>query len=218
MKAKKVLFIAMIALLAVGCTKHTIVADRTLKVGNIYCSDGSVVDPQTYIQEGLDNAAGIIFWVNDTLNTEDKAFVVSLSNARQDIWCDSLTATGVSTSIEAFDGAANTAMLQSFEIKTGAEAPAMKIAVKYNEGIVNWHLPSVRELMEIYNNSAIIGKALQACNGEDFDKVWYWSSTEDNSGGQNKHFYAYIVSLKEGRIQSSYKLEQYHVRPVKAIK
>ena len=36
MNAKKVLLIAIIAaLLATGCTKHTIVADRTLKVGNI---------------------------------------------------------------------------------------------------------------------------------------------------------------------------------------
>lgn len=215
---KILLFIITIFMLNTACTKHTIVTDRSLKVGNIYCTDGSVVDPDTYVKEGLDNAAGIIFWVNDTLNSEDKAMVVSLSNARKDIWCDSLTATGVSTSIAEYNGAANTATLLSFQTRTGSMAPAMNIAVKFNEGIVNWHLPSVAELMEIYKNTSTINKALQACDGEDFDKVWYWSSTEDNSGEQNKNFYAYIVSLKEGRIQASYKLEEYHVRPVKAIK
>lgn len=218
MKAKKVLLVAIIALLATGCTKHTIVADRTLKVGNIYCSDGSVMDPDTYKSEGRDNAAGVIFWVNDTLDTEDKAYIVSLSNARKNIWCDSLVSTGVSTSIDQYDGAANTAMLQTFEVRTSAKAPAMEIAVNFSEGIANWHLPSVKELMEIYRNKAVIKYALQACDGEGFDKVWYWSSTEDNSGEQSKHFNAYIVSLKEGRIQASHKFDSYHIRPVKAIK
>ena len=147
MNAKKVLLVAMIALLATGCTKHTIVADRTLKVGNIYCSDGSVMDPDTYKSEGRDNAAGVIFWVNDTLDTENKAYIVSLSNARKNIWCDSLVSTGVSTLIDQYDGAANTAMLQTFEVRTGAKAPAMKIAVNFSEGIANWHLPSVKELI-----------------------------------------------------------------------
>ena len=142
---KILLFITTFLLLNTACTKHTIGTDRTLKVGNIYCSDGSVVDPDTYIKEGLDNAAGVIFWVNDTLDSEDKAMVVSLSNARKDIWCDSLTATGVSTSILQYNGAANTATLLSFQTKTGSRAPAMNIAVKFNEGIINWHLPSVAQ-------------------------------------------------------------------------
>lgn len=216
---KKILpLIISIILLASSCTKHTLIADRTLKVGNIYCADGSVMDPDTYKSEGRDNAAGVIFWVNDTLDTEDKAFVVSLTNARKDIWCDSLTATGVSTSIDQYNGAANTAMLQTFEVRTGSKAPAMEIAVKFSDGIVNWHLPSVMELMEIYRNRAAIRYALKVCDGEDFNDVWYWSSTEDNSGEQSKNFYAYIVSLEQGRIQASYKLESYHVRPVKAIK
>lgn len=218
MNTKNLLFMTLIILLATGCTKHTIVADRTLKVGNIYCSDGSVIDPETYKMEGHNNAAGVIFWVNDTLDTEDKAYIVSLCDAKKNIWCDSLVSTGVSTSIDQYDGAANTAMLQTFEVRTGAKAPAMEMAVNFSEGIVNWHLPSVKELMEIYYNKAVITNALRACDGEGFDKVWYWSSTEDNSGEQSKHFNAYIVSVKEGRIQASHKFESYYVRPVKAIK
>ncbi len=202
----------------VGCTKHTIIADRTLKVGNIYCSDGSVVDPDTYRAEGKDNAAGVVFWVNDTLDTEDKAYIVSLIDAQKGNWCDTLVSTGVSTSIVENNGAANTAMLQTFEVRAKTKAPAMNIAVNFNDSIINWHLPSVNELMEIYRNRTAIDYALKACNGESFDKVWYWSSTEDNSGEQSKNFNACIVSLKEGRIQASHKFQSYYVRPVKVIK
>lgn len=215
---KIILFTACIALLATGCTKHTTVADRTLKVGNIYCSDGSVMDPDTYKIEGKDNAAGVIFWVNDTLDTEDKAYIVSLIDAENGIWCDTLVSAGVSTSITEYNGAANTAMLQAFEVRAKAKAPAMNIAVNFSDGIINWHLPSVKELMEIYRNREVIDYALKSCNGESFDKVWYWSSTEDNSGEQSKNFNANIVSLKEGRIQASHKFQSYYVRPVKAIK
>lgn len=215
---KLILFAACIALMASGCTKHTFLADRTLKVGNIYCSDGSVMDPDTYKSEGRDNAAGVVFWVNDTLDTEDKAYIVSLIDAEKGIWCDTLVSTGVSTSITEYNGAANTAMLQTFEVRAETRVPAMNIAVYFSDGIINWHLPSVMELMEIYRNRAAIDYALKACNGESFDKVWYWSSTEDGSGEQNKHYNAYIVSLKEGRIHTSLKRQSYYVRPVKAIK
>ena len=62
---KTLLFAAILTVLSTGCVKHTITADRTLKVGNIYCSDGSIVDPNTYKLENHDDASGIIFWVND---------------------------------------------------------------------------------------------------------------------------------------------------------
>ena len=215
---KILLFITSIVLLATSCTKHTLVSDRSLKVGNVYCSDGSVMDPDTYKSDGRDDAAGVIFWVNDTLDTEMKALVVSLNNAQKSTWCDTLAATGVSTSIDEYNGSANTAMLQAFEMRNEVKASAAEIAVAFNEGIINWHLPSVKELMEIYQNRAIIKYALKICGGEDFTKIWYWSSTEDNYGEQNKNFYAYIVSLKEGRIHASHKFESYYVRPVKAIK
>ena len=133
---KLILFAACIALMASGCTKHTFLADRTLKVGNIYCSDGSVMDPDTYKSEGRDNAAGVVFWVNDTLDTENKAYIVSLIDAEKGIWCDTLVSTGVSTSITEYNGAANTAMLQAFEVRAKTRVPAMNIAVYFSDGII----------------------------------------------------------------------------------
>lgn len=214
----KSLFVAILILMVTGCKKHTISSDYSLKVGNVYCSDGSVMDPETYTNEGRNDAVGVVFWVNDTLSTQDKAYIVSLKNERKTIWCDTLISTGVSTSIEQFDGAANTAILQTFEVEKKVDAPAMDIATTYIDGISSWHLPSVKELTEIYKNKTIIYKAFDVCGGESFDKIWYWSSTEDNAGEQSKHFNAYIVSLKEGRIIASHKFDSHFIRPVKVIK
>lgn len=216
---KTLLFAAILTVLSTGCVKHTITADRTLKVGNIYCSDGSILDPNTYKLENHDDASGIIFWVNDGDSIEEKAYIVSLRESYEKLsWCDTLIASGVTTSITAFDGAANTAALQTFIIKRECNAPAMEEAVAYNDGIESWFLPSVGQLMELFNQRELVKQALKACNGQDFDAVWYWTSTEDNSGPENLNYNAYIVSLKEGRIQATNKTLKYKVRPVKAIR
>ena len=94
----------------------------------------------------------------------------------------------------------------------------MEEAVAYNDGIESWFLPSAGQLMEVYKQRELVKLALKACNGEDFNGIWYWTSTEDNSGPENLNYNAYIVSLKEGRIQATNKFLQYKVRPVKAIR
>lgn len=218
-KTIKTMLFAVLMLLCAGCVKHTITTDRTLKVGNIYCSDGSIVDPDTYKHDNSDNAAGIIFWVNEGDSIEEKAYIVSLRESSESMfWADTLIASGVNTSITALDGAANTAALQTFKIKNGCNVPAMEEAVAYNDGIESWFLPSAAQLMEVYKQKDAVKYAMKACNGQDFEAVWYWTSTEDNSGAENLKYNAYIVSLKEGRIQATNKFLWHKVRPVKAIR
>ena len=160
---KKILFhtlmVLIIAVMAVGCKKHTVIdpdpnpIDTLLRVGNIYCKDGRVIDPYTYNAQGMTNAIGVIFWVNDSLDVEDRAYVVSLHDSWPCFWCDTMISTGVSTSITAFDGAANTSTLKTFELRYGHPVYPMRSATQYSdEDVYSWYLPSVAQLTEIFRN------------------------------------------------------------------
>lgn len=229
MRKIMLLSLAMLTLVT-SCKKHTIIEpepnpiDLTMKVGNIYCSDGSIIDPYNYKNEGLTNAVGVIFWVNDSLDVEDKAYIVSRYDAClskvKSIWSDSLVETGVSTSISAMDGAANTTKIISKQLKDGGNYQAKDLAVKYQDQYCkNWYLPSVAQLIELQKNKEAIDYALLCCEGQGFDEeIWYWTSTEDNDGVESKKYNAYIVSLTQGLIHAEYKRNSHAVRPVKTIK
>lgn len=226
---KKILFhtlmVLIIAVMAVGCKKHTVIdpdpnpIDTLLRVGNIYCKDGRVIDPYTYNAQGMTNAIGVIFWVNDSLDVEDRAYVVSLHDSWPCFWCDTMISTGVSTSITAFDGAANTSTLKTFELRYEHPVYPMRSATQYSdEDVYSWYLPSVAQLTEIFRNKDEVYHAFSNCNGDRFNSIWYWSSTEDNDGPESKKYNAYIVTLKEGNIQAASKMDRYAVRPIKTIK
>lgn len=229
MKKTMLLLLAMLTL-ATSCKKHTIIEpepnpmDLTMKVGNIYCSDGSIIDPYNYEYQGLTNAVGIIFWVNDSLDVEDKAYIVSRFDAKESAntscyWSDTLIETGVSTSITAMDGAANTSEIVSFQLKNGGRFKAKDFAVSYHDGdFKNWYLPSAAQLVELYKNREAVTYALERCGGHGFDNIWYWTSTEDNDGDESRKYNTYIVSLAEGHIQAERKTNTHVVRPVKTIK
>ena len=220
---KKIIFtIAAILFIVTSCKKHTILdpSDRTLKIGNIYCDDGSVVDPVTYKETDQNNAVGVIFWVNSVDSTQNKALVVSLDNISGNLqWMDTLADVKVSSSITAFDGEENTNIIQTFSLKNEVSAPASENVIRYKYKDVDcWFLPSVGQLVEIYKQKEILYKSFDVCLGQDFDDVWYWSSNQDNAGDESKKYNAMVVSLTEGKIHASRKMDFHSVRPVKAIK
>lgn len=229
-KTMILLLVSILVYLTTGCKKHTEIEpepnpiDLSLKVGNIYCDDGSAIDPYNYKQLGMTNAVGVIFWVNDSLEVEDKAYIVSLKDAElygQHLcsWSDTLVSTGVSTSISALDGAANTTKIVSFQLENGGYFMAKDFATSYHEGdFKSWYLPSAAQLIQLYLNMEPVTYALECCSGEDFSRVWYWTSTEDNDGSESKKYNACIVSLEEGHIQASLKTNFHNVRPIKTIK
>ncbi len=60
-------------------------------------------------------------------------------------------------------------------------------------------------------------KALDLCDGDLFDNIWYWTSTQ----GTNKDgsiLNAINISLTEGRASETNKLNQFAVRPIITIK
>ena len=221
---KKLVFIITIIIIAIsGCKKHTVIeqSDFSMKLGNIYCSDGSIVDPKTYQRNGLNNGVGVIFWINPNDSIEDKAFVVSLEDLPSCQWMDEneLQSTAVTTLTNSFDGASNTDILQFFMQENEVILKATLEATGYEcQAIKSWYLPSVGQLLEINRNKEIVYESFKACGGQPFDNVWYWSSNEDNAGMQSKLYNAFTVSLTEGRIMALRKSYFAGVRPVKSIK
>jgi hypothetical protein len=141
-----------------------------------------------------------------------------LENIAPAIWSDSLVSvSNVSTRFDAFDGASNTVSLVIFQ--TDRREGAADKAFRYSKnGVTGWFLPSIAQAMEIFANRTKIYNALAAVNGEPFDDVWYWTSTQDNSGGQSARLNAVALSFTQGRAIASYKQNYFAVRPIIAIK
>jgi len=215
---KKIIFAILCTMVLVSCTQHEHIIDVSLRVGNILCADGSMISPQDFAASGK-TAVGVVFWVNDDEDnrTTNRALAVSLENLAPVMWSDSLAnIMGVSTNFTAFDGASNTVAMLLFQ--TGRIEGAADRAFRYSKnGVSGWFLPSVAQAMEIHANRNRIYAALEAVGGQKFEDIWYWTSTQDNSGGQSAMVNAVTLSFTQGRAIASYKREKFAVRPIIAI-
>lgn len=217
---KRILFLSIAIAVFTSCIKHEYTIDTSLKVGNLYCSDGSVISPAAYSTSGK-TAVGVIFWVNNNSNlTTDRALAVSLENLPPVAWAEMLEhINNVSTDLKAFNGASNTASIIIWGNGKGVNTPASIQAYNYaKHGVPSWFLPSVAEALQIYTNKDIIYNALNYCGGEEFNEVWYWTSTQDGTGAETTILNALSISLTEGRATGSGKINTFAVRPIIAIK
>lgn len=215
----KTLYIIAIMVLVTSCTKHEIVADYTFQVGNILCSDGSVVHPAQYSSNKP--AIGVIFWKNDGANPNIKVagYAVSLVDLEAALLIDTnKDIPNVSESEAEFDGAANTAAIYNFALKDTLNCKAVKQTLSFAPGNVSgWFIGSAAQNRAIYTNIAKIYQSFDLVGGEKFDG-WYWSSTEDGAGEDNSKTFALISSLQTGSTTSSSKTSSFKVRPIIAIR
>lgn len=216
---KTLLFFALLAPLLNACNEYEEPIDTTLRVGSIYCSDGSTIVPELFENSGK-TAIGVVFWVKDSKSLDsDLAYAVALD----DIGTEALinTAADVSTVTEsqtAYDGASNTAGLIIFAAGESIEAPAPKLAVLYNpEGVTGWYLPSAAQAKLVNQNLWDVYSSLELVKGVKFSG-WYWTSTEDGGGEQTSQLYAFTAALEEGRLSSALKSKSFKVRPIITIR
>jgi hypothetical protein len=110
------------------------------------------------------------------------------------------------TSISGADGTAiGTGQQNTLDILAGCsdtDSAAYMCDTATIEGYTDWYLPSVDELVEMYNNKTAIG-------GFDFYKR-YWSST------QNTYNTAYNVYFYNGTPNTYGKSDSYNVRPIRS--
>jgi hypothetical protein len=217
---KTFLFIISFLWLLASCQEHEELIDISLKIGNLYCSDGSVINPRSYRESGK-TAVAVIFWVNKNSGlATDKAFAVSLENLPAVAWAELLeNINDVSTDVEALNGASNTASIITWGSEEGVSTPAGSGAYNYaKQGVSGWFLPSMAEAMQIYMNKDAIYDAFKYCDGKEFSNIWYWTSTQDGTGPDTPILNALSVSLTEGRGTGSNKMNIFAVRPIIGIK
>lgn len=214
---KNIFLVFLIIFLFSSCEKEEIT--DSISIGNIYCSDGSTINPANYSGSGK-KAVGVIFWVSPQNNSsEPKALAVGLEDLVPALWADSLIAIkNVSTDLFEFNGVSNTASIVSWGIDESRKTTAITNAYKYSYlGVVGWFVPSFGEAKFLYSQKHTVQSSLSICGGNMLTD-WYWTSTQDGSGSDNSKLNAVAISQSEGNATVSYKLNVFPVRPIIAIK
>ena len=153
-----------------------------IAVGDILCTDGSVVKPSDWPVAGK-TAMGIVFYVD---NTGEHGWAVHLryqSTYTQmtipySAAVDIPTLVNYSTSRSAitdFDGYANTQ-----KIKNAGDAATYPAAhlVDLNNG---WYIPAAGQMRQLFDEIVIVRASLQIVGGADLDISYnHWTSTERN--------------------------------------
>lgn len=93
-------------------------------------------------------------------------------------------------------------------------APAAELCRQYslgNRGAGDWDLPTVAQLLAMYEHRDEINDCLMAMGGRKLTPGWYWSSIEHSSD------FAWYVGMYDGSVGNDGKYGYHHVRAVSAF-
>lgn len=202
---KKLKLKLLLALLVCG-SAYAQQRDVYVAIGDIYCSDGSIVTPDDYVSQGLTNGEGVVCYVDDT---GQQGWVVYYKHSENLKWSTEYINTGVPemTDIRDFttpanglikdcDGQANTAAITAIS-GYQTKYPAFKYAVGLGEG---WYVPAAGQLNYMIAYTHVLNESLQLISGynlimrsdsntTDHFNRYYWSSDEATSSGNSKAWY-----------------------------
>ena len=199
--------------------EHEDPVDLSLKVGNIYCVDGSIYPVDFFLTKGI-SAAGIVTAVGGPEDSY-RALIVGLEDLGRVHFFNKTDeeVDGVSSDMNLMDGKENTAALiyAAVEDSTANPAAALLCSSYMAGGMSAWHLPSVAEFRTVAANYAAIATSLAAIQAEPLGDC-YHTSTVDGSGENNAIFYNYIIELPKGNITGVLRTEPHQVRPFLLLK
>jgi hypothetical protein len=207
----------------------------TYAVGNILCSDGSVVTKAGF-NSGTMTAVAVICGTS----AGGAPLAVGLSQSGSLQWAPSST-TGYNTSFTAtvctpsVDGSSGTASTATFtgdtdgsdnwaevcKVDTTASAnaaanyPAFNYANTYTATnyTSGWYVPSISELCTLYRNMTAVNESLTAAGGTSIGTDWYWSSSQYS----DDNFLAWFVNFSDGGVYGGYKSNDIYVRVIRAF-
>ena len=201
---KKLKLKLLLALLICG-SAYAQQRDAYVAIGDIYCSDGSIVTPEAYPTSGK-TGKGVVCYVDET---GQQGWVVYYKHSENLKWSTEYINTGVPemTDIRDFttpanglikdcNGAANTAAIAAisgFETKY----PAFNYAVGLGEG---WYVPAAGQLSYMIAHTTVLNASLALISdynlimrtGTDATQAfntYYWSSDECTSQGNSLAWY-----------------------------
>lgn len=169
--------------------------------GDILCTDGSIVKPDTWPVAGK-TAKGIVFYVD---NTDSHGWAVSLTQSGNIQWSSESTLIGTakalwSDAIRDLNGKTNTQNIRA--VSTQSTYPAVWFP-DFNNG---WYLPSSGQLNTLYGELVVVNASLNTVSGTLITdtaginvangNVYLWSSTEKNAAR------AYALEVQDGQTGS----------------
>ena len=214
-------------------TRGDYLIHSSVLLGDVLCTDGSVMRPDDYLSSGKTNAMGVVFLVDEN-NGYGRAIALSDANSNSYVvWARSyyynIHSTPKSTITEPLldiDGATNTneilrtARLASGTNNTATYAPAAHYCKFYNHHTyttgtdsLGWYLPAGGELRLIHANRVELNKTLTQLYNQDprntlLNKDKYWSSTEYDD---NKAWVVFYNGFFHQRNKTD---SYYYARPV----
>ncbi len=151
----------------------------SIAVGDILCTDGSIVKPSAWPAEGK-TAKGIVFYVNNTgvhgwaLHLQNQGNYVRWSNNTTDL-LNLVNYTDTRNALTDTYGYFNTMFIRMAGNATSYPAA---YAVDFDQG---WYIPALGQLNLIFSEIVILNESLQLVGGTVFPMnsgFSYWSSTE----------------------------------------
>ena len=212
---------AQLDALGIGVSYYDALVPPIVSIGDILCTDGTIVKPETWPILGK-TANGVVFFVDSTglhgwavhLNDQGSSFIWGGSVA---YWWDLSTLSNYTTPPTAMmdlDGYNNTQMIRAAGgLNTNMSAAW---AVDFDNG---WYLPAAGQLRKLYGVIRWVNPTLQIVGGTQFpshlnggNNIWwyYWSSTELSASG------AWYV-INDGYLSYANKSTLYRVRAVRAF-
>ena len=150
-----------------------------IAVGDILCTDGSVVKPSDWPVAGK-TAMGVVFYVD---NTGEHGWAVHLQNQGTTIkWGGYGSIISTMTSYTVARTAVTDMAGYSNTVKIRAAGNATTYPAAWAVDIANgWYLPAAGQLQLLLSEYLTINSTLQIVNGAQFGNGYYWPSTQKNS-------------------------------------
>ena len=217
MKIRHFILSLLAASVLAACDKHEEVVDLTLRVGNVYRMDGTIVPPEHHKrqQQEAPQAVGVIVAVGQD-GDNYSALVMGLHDLDGKYWYSGKSAeTGAGTDLDAFNGKENTTtLLTEYTEDADLDPMAAIMAATYTAGgITGWHLPSVGEMKAVVSNRLTIRGTLHSLGYDEFRDEWYQTSSVDGTSDETAVLYNYCIIMPEGRVVSELKTQEHRVRP-----
>ena len=223
MKKTFILLSLLIGLAFTSCLdEHKDPLDLSVKVGNIYGSDGSIYPLDYFLEQGI-APVGVVASVG-TPDDGYRVLVVGLEDIGSTYYLNTVLEDvgNVSSDVTKFDGKENTAALLLAALESDSTAVIMPAGAMLSSsymphGVGAWHLPSVAEFRAVSQHYGTISHSLQAVGGQPFGPC-YMTSTVDGNSSSLEQLYNYCIELPKGNIASTIKTESHEVRPFLILK
>lgn len=192
---------------------HEQPVDTSMHIGDIVCTDGSVVRLEDFKSQNK-TADAVVFFVSDgSTQYQGTGYAVCLEDVEAVAFSDSLgVKQGTSASLTDYDGNTNTYELYNNNHIVSPMANAVAEFMTYGQSA---YIPSVAQMKFLQTNKAVVNEYLQACGGstipDEPDDCWYWTSTEVEGQEEMK---AWLYSVASGAQLETSKIQKHRVRPI----